>query len=47
MLGFLNLFLYAVLTDRRWVIKMIAGICATLPEIVKRESELVKKIVEV
>lgn len=44
---FLNLLLYGVLTDRRWVIKMIAGKCADLPEIVERESELVKKIVQV
>lgn len=44
---FLNLLLYGVLTGRRWVIKMIAGKCANLPEIVERESELVKKIVEV
>ncbi|XP_057764349.1 uncharacterized protein LOC130985396 isoform X2 [Salvia miltiorrhiza] len=33
-------------SHRRWVIKMIAGKCANLPEIVERESELVKKIVE-
>ncbi|KAH6762659.1 hypothetical protein C2S52_020092 [Perilla frutescens var. hirtella] len=33
-------------SHRRWVIKMIAGKCANLPETVKRESELVKKIVE-
>ncbi|XP_042000128.1 protein prenyltransferase alpha subunit repeat-containing protein 1-A-like [Salvia splendens] len=33
-------------SHRRWVIKMIAGKSANLPEIVERESELVKKIVE-
>ena len=45
--NFLNLRQYCVLTGRRWVIKMIAGKSANLPEIVERESELVKKIVEV
>ncbi|CAK9184850.1 unnamed protein product, partial [Ilex paraguariensis] len=32
---------------RRWVIKIIAGRCSNLQEIMERESELVKKIAEV
>ncbi|KAL6575742.1 hypothetical protein OROHE_000723 [Orobanche hederae] len=34
-------------SHRRWVIKMIAGKCANLQEIVGRESELVKTLAEV
>ncbi|KAL6499736.1 hypothetical protein OROGR_027646 [Orobanche gracilis] len=34
-------------SHRRWVIKMIAGKCANLQEIVGRESELVKTFAEV
>ncbi|KAA8539002.1 hypothetical protein F0562_025694 [Nyssa sinensis] len=33
-------------SHRRWVIKMIAGKCSNLQEIVEKESELVKKIAE-
>lgn len=40
-------FLLLLITDRRWVIKMIAGNCSNLQEIMERESELVKKLAEV
>lgn len=33
-------------SQRRWVIKMIAGNCSSLQEIMERESELVKKLAE-
>ncbi|KAH0632129.1 hypothetical protein KY289_037590 [Solanum tuberosum] len=33
-------------SQRRWVIKMIAGNCTNLQEIMERESELVKKLAE-
>ncbi|XP_057463140.1 uncharacterized protein LOC130753179 isoform X2 [Actinidia eriantha] len=33
-------------SHRRWVIKMIAGKCSNLQEIVEKESELVKKLAE-
>ncbi|KAL3350916.1 hypothetical protein AABB24_023361 [Solanum stoloniferum] len=33
-------------SQRRWVIKMIAGNCSNLQEIMERESELVKKLAE-
>ncbi|OMO84457.1 Protein prenyltransferase, alpha subunit [Corchorus capsularis] len=33
-------------SHRRWVIKMIAGKCSTLHEIISKESELVEKIAE-
>ncbi|EOY10906.1 PREDICTED: protein prenyltransferase alpha subunit repeat-containing protein 1 isoform X2 [Theobroma cacao] len=33
-------------SHRRWVIKMIAGKCSTMPEIITKESELVEKIAE-
>ncbi|KAK6136079.1 hypothetical protein DH2020_030184 [Rehmannia glutinosa] len=42
----LSLPLNDVRTDRRWVIKKIAGKCANLQEIVGRESELVKTLAE-
>nr|GMD53391.1 protein prenyltransferase alpha subunit repeat-containing protein 1-like isoform X1 [Ipomoea batatas] len=34
-------------SHRRWVIKMIAGKCSNLQEIVDRESEFVKKLAEI
>lgn len=33
--------------DRRWVIKMIAGKYSNMPEIVEKESQLVKNLAEV
>ncbi|KAM3376825.1 putative protein isoform X1 [Capsicum galapagoense] len=33
-------------SQRRWVVKMIAGNCSNLREIMERESELVKKLAE-
>ncbi|GLT57815.1 hypothetical protein SLA2020_307620 [Shorea laevis] len=33
-------------THRRWVIKMVAGKCSTLEDIIAKESELVEKIAE-
>lgn len=33
--------------DRRWVIKMIAGKCSNVQEIVEKESQLVKNFAEV